>query len=104
MYSGQNEIVGGCKWHGYFGREPFECRAHPSGSCVPHPNGVALVSFESRAGVPTIGAMWRPGGAFAGFNVCNDANAGGREWGAVAIESAVHLCVGRELGVDSGAA
>ena len=101
LYSREDEVVGRCNRHGKFGREPLERVAGTCCSGFPHPYGVTPIRFEGRASVPAIGAMRRPGSAFAGFDVGEDANAWRGEWGAVAIESAMDLGVGGEFRIDA---
>ena len=103
LYAGENEVVGRCDWHGRLGWEPSHRVANPSCSGFPHPDGITPIGVECRPCVPTIFAVWGPRGAFAWFNVNQDANSGRGQWCAITIEMAVKLGVGGELGVDSRA-
>lgn len=75
MDAGKDEISGGREGHLHFGGEPRQGVTNACGTSVPHPHGIAPVGFEGRADIPPVRAMGGPGGAFAGFDVDQDADA-----------------------------
>jgi hypothetical protein len=100
----QDEIVGGGEGHGDLGREPRDGVGDAFGARVPQPNAVAAVGIKGWASVPTIQRMRRPGGAVGGFVMDEDANARWCDRSPIEIIAAMELGIGRELGVDAGAA
>ena len=69
MSASDDKIDGRGQRHSDLGGEPGEGIKNALTAGVPHPNGVASVGVESRAGVPAVRGMCRPRSAVAGFLV-----------------------------------
>jgi hypothetical protein len=87
----QDQVIGRCKWHGDFFREPRHGVANALRWRFPNTNGITTVGMQSGASVPSIQRMWLPRGTLlAGFmNEDTDFWRGKRR--SIEIEVAVYL-------------
>jgi hypothetical protein len=91
LQPGQDEIVGGCQRHYDFRGEPRKGVAQSGGAGVPQPDCVTPVRFKGRPDVPAVRPVGRPRGAFGGFDMDKDADAGRGQGRPIEVDGAVKL-------------
>jgi hypothetical protein len=88
-----DDVRRGTVGHFNLGRIPFGSVANAYSASFENPDFPASIRFAGWANVPSIKAVWGPGGTVVGFDMGQDATTRWSEWGTIVIKLAIDLCM-----------
>ena len=94
-------IGGGCFGHGRMGWEPLQSVGVAFSASLSDVCPIAAIVMQSRAKVPSGGAVAGVGFADRGLLMHNDVGAAGTAWRSVEVEGAMELGLGGQAWVDA---
>jgi hypothetical protein len=87
--------------HGNVGGHPRKCVRNAFSARGFVVDTVAAVMVHGGAKVPAWDRMWRPGATHSGLFVDQDTDAGGRQRCSIEVEESMHMCVSREMCMET---